>query len=138
MTRFHLPLSVVMFVSIATMTLLLESSFTAQACLSRNGDAPLESNLNPPNAFTHPSDESSGHSKRQLLLDFREVAGFGAVVGLLAIAILYRARHICSVAPGEADLMSQYPHLEHPEMILAIVPQEALPTAFDSDRLVVR
>jgi hypothetical protein len=127
-----------MFVSIVTMLLLPGSSFTAQACPPEESSLPLANNLSQRNTFTDSTDGTSGDSKRQSLLDAWEIAGFGAVAGLFAIALLCKVRYARAVAPGEADLLSRYPHLEHPEMALAIVPREALSSTFDPDMLVVR
>lgn len=138
MTRLRFPLSIILFVSIATITLLLGTSFTAQACPLESSGLSLANNFPQRNTFTNSSNGVLGASKRESPLDAWEVAGFGAVAGLFAIAIFYRARHIRSVAYHESDLMNKHPHLEHPELTLTVVPQEALSSTFDPDILVAR
>lgn len=138
MTRLRLPLSVILFVSIATITPLLGTSFTAQACPLEDSGLSLANNLPQRNTFTNSSNGVSGASKRQSPLDAWEVAGFGAVAGLFAIALLYKTRYAHDPVPGEADPLSQCPHLQHPEMILAVVPKEALSSTFEPDVFVAR
>lgn len=135
MTRLRPPLSVSS--AIATITLLLGSSFRVQACLFHNGSLHPGGTTHQANAFRNPSDRASGDSKQQTLLDYGDVASFGAVVGLFAIAIRYKTRY-AHTAPDAVDVLSKHPQLEHPEMILTIVPKEALSSTVDTDFFVGR
>jgi hypothetical protein len=96
--------------------------------MNGSGDAFRRSDL-----FNRGRDAGLTSDSQQLNVTNAEVAGFAAIVGLFAIAILYKARHARKLAPGEADLWHQDPFLEHPEMVLALVPQEALSSAFETE-----
>ncbi len=123
---------------IAMMALLLGQSAATQASPFQDGNMSLGDTLRQPNTLIKRSNVASGDSKRQWLLDSREAAGLGAVVGLFAIVIFYKARQMRAVAPEEAELLSKHPQLEHPEITLTVVPREALPSAFDSDLQLAR
>jgi hypothetical protein len=138
MTRLRFPFSVILSVTIATMALLLGETMAAQACPFQNSSMPLGSNLSQPSALSKPSTLASDDSKQWWSLDYSEAAGFGAVVGLFAIALFFKARYGRAVAPDDVDFLSKHPQLEHPEMLLSTVPQEAFASTFDADLLVVR
>ena len=134
MTRLRLPLSVIVSSAIATVTL-LGSTFTTQACVFQNGSLQPGGMTRQANVVNQPLGRAPGDSRRQMLLDYGDVASFGAFVGLCAIAIRYKARHSRAVASGEAEFLSNDPQLEHPEMALAIIPKEAFSSTFDLDFL---
>ncbi|MBW4473417.1 MAG: hypothetical protein KME45_24030 [Stenomitos rutilans HA7619-LM2] len=161
MARLRLPLSVVMAIAVVTGALLLGSSVLASPCPvgafgSSNGvggprnpngsDGPNSSDRASSNGIDNSGDSSrradsfSGGREVDFASDFKwqsitnaELAGFGAIAGLFTVAIFYRVRHNRRLPPSEAALWSKHPFLEHPELVLALVPQEAWLSAFEAE-----
>ncbi|GEM_PF-1611493 len=100
------------------------SSDRASSSLFRPSDAPDDL----PGEVGRPSD-----LRRQFAVGAMEFAGFGAIVGLFAIAILYQLRQQDELSTDAASLGNrlglEHPRLEHPELVWTAVPKEALPLA---------
>lgn len=132
MPRLRSPLAVVASVAIATSRLIYGSSIAAQACPLTDGNTNLSQTIRMDGndrlgIANRPSD-----SKRQSL-DYMGIAGFGAVAGLFAIALLFKLRRSRMAAPAEAEFLNRHPQFEHPELVLTLIPQEALPSTFATD-----
>lgn len=164
MPRLRPPLSGIAAIAIVSGALLLGSSLLVSACpFSGSGSFDRSENRNDSGRLGETDDRSRsggndgsefplrqsnefkhgdglglvGDSKR-LKVTEAEVAGLGAVIGLFVLAIFYKVRHAHKIAPAEVALLSRYPFLEHPEMMLTLVPQEALSSAFETESIAPR
>ncbi|XGV99236.1 MAG: hypothetical protein ACAF41_09910 [Leptolyngbya sp. BL-A-14] len=159
MPQFRPPLSNIAAIAIVSGALLLGSSMLVSACpfsglgrfdspenrndsdrlsgaddrsrLSGNGGS--EFSLRHSDEFKHRYGFGLMGDSKRLNVTEAEVAGLGAVIGLFVLAILYRVRQAYRLEPTEVALLSKYPFLEHPEMMLTLVPQEALSSAFEME-----
>jgi len=115
-------LSVAIASSLVAVGVVLGSAVNVQACPFTDGFA------SPGNAIrqarpTNNSKPSSGYA---------EFAGFGAVVGLFAIALHSKARRSRDAIASEPEV-SLHPQLEHPELMLISIPKEALPLSLSTE-----
>jgi len=136
MTRFQPPLAVIVSVAIAfslvAVGAMLGSAVTVQACPFTAGFASPSNAIRQANSGsgsslvirpTNDSKPSSGYA---------EFAGFGAVVGLFAIALHYKARCSRDAIASEPEV-SLHPQFEHPELMLISIPKEALPLSLSTE-----
>lgn len=141
MTRFQPPLAVLVSVAIATsaiaISFLLGSAAHVQACPLTDGFVSSEA-IRQPDAANDASvmTRLPSDSQRQPS-GYAELAGFGAVVGLFAIALLYKARRSRDAIASGAEL-NLHPQLEHPELTLISIPKEALPLVLAAEAVLVR
>lgn len=103
-----------------------------------SGSGDSEFSLRQSNGLNHDRGFGLVSNSKRLSITETEIAGLGAVIGLFVLAICYKVRHGHRIAPAEAALLSKYPFLEHPEMALTLVPQEALSSAFETESIAPR
>ena len=138
MTRLCLPLSVILPAAVVTVTLLFSSSIATQACPLADGKAGLSQTLRQPDVSDRSAIASLPDSSNQQPLDYIGVVGLGGIVGLFALALSSKVRRSHAIKPAEAEFLNRFPQLEHPELALTSMPQEALPSHIDRELASVR
>ncbi|XHX77567.1 MAG: hypothetical protein RBJ76_24535 [Stenomitos frigidus ULC029] len=138
MTRLRFPRSVILSTTIATLTLLLSSAIVAQACPLADGGISLSQTLRQPDMSDRSAVVSPSGSPNRQAFGYMDIASLGGIVGLFAIALLYKVHRSHALAPAEAEFLNRFPQFEHPELALTIVPSEALPSYFEREPIAVR
>ncbi|UBF27163.1 hypothetical protein K9N68_04135 [Kovacikia minuta CCNUW1] len=147
MTRPHRYLAVMLLMAIALSSGLLVATASAHACPLR--ELRQGGNLGNSNGFKQGSDlpdqagEAMGNSRQNFSgsADFRQAGrvGFAAIAGTAAIAVFYGVRRFRRQSSNPDGTLANYPELEHPELVLTSVPQEAFSSPiWEKDFLVTR
>jgi hypothetical protein len=125
-------LSVAIASSLVAVGVMLGSAVDVQACPFTDGFAGPSNAIRQANSGsglsigirpTNDSKPSSGYA---------EFAGFGAVVGLFAIALHSKACRSRDAIASEPEV-SLHPQFEHPELMLISIPKEALPLSLATE-----
>ncbi|MBD2036075.1 hypothetical protein H6F86_24615 [Phormidium sp. FACHB-592] len=138
MTRLRPPLSVILPASIVAVTLLFGSSIATQACPLADGKAGLSQMLRQPDVSDRSASASLPETSNRQPLDYVDVVGLSGIMGLFAIALSFKVRRSHAIEPTEAEFLNRFPQIEHPELALTSVPQEALPSHIDRELVSVR
>lgn len=121
-----------------TVTLLFGSSSPTQACPLADGGVGLSQTVRQPDVSDRSASASLPETSNRQPLDYIGVIGLGGIMGLFAIALSSKVRRAHAIKPAEAEFLNRFPQIEHPELALTSVPQEALPSHVDREFALVR